>query len=100
MRDAFMAVTSESEQSWVKAVSVPTRNDMGMVRTKKLGMMYAKSLAVEDTVAPLETTSSASLNILCRNNTRVSAAMLRKNGVRISRKMYRSNMRILNMAIS
>jgi hypothetical protein len=100
MREAFMAVTSESEQSCVKAVSVPTRNDMGMVRTRKLGMIYAKSLAVDDTVAPFETTSSASLNIFCRNSTRVSAERLRRNGVNISRKIYRSNMRILNMAIS
>jgi hypothetical protein len=39
MREAFIAVTSESELSRLNAVSVPTRNDMGMVMTMKLGMI-------------------------------------------------------------
>src|SRR5512147_1215252 len=38
IREAFIAVTSESAPIRLNAVGMATRNDMGMVRTRKLGM--------------------------------------------------------------
>src|SRR3989304_3803703 len=90
MREDFMAVISESALSRPKVMSEATRSDMGMVMTRKPGMTKTSTLTVDRTVAPFETTRSASRNSFWRKSTSVSTAMVRKNHGTISRKIYRS----------